>query len=400
MVLPKHTTIGLALLTLLWASASVLGQPPPLNAKIGGALVGDMTLDQIYLTRDLNNDGDADDPGESWVYFDATNGSGLPSPCGSPYTIFQAASGYQFYGDGKSDSVYRIRDWNNNLNALDAGEANVWFSTAGNPNGFILSNPNGVFQDSLGATYILNAGTSSLPDAIFRTVDLNNDGDANDKDESSLWMDVQSLIPSSSAFDITFMNDVAYFADLVGGNPDTVFRAHDVNANGVIETGEFNVFIDQTNPFGVQVGTSIVNDGTSIYISESLVSANPQKVFRLTDLNASGDIDDASEAEEIWNEYMVPAGYELGSSFSMAIGPDGELLVASSGADIRDNVFRLVDLNSDGDFLDAGETIVWASGHGSGVFIDYARSVEYIIPEPASFSLLALGALACVRRRR
>jgi len=389
----------LALALLLCAVSPLFGQPPPLDDKTGGALVGDMTLDQIYLTQDLNSDGDADDSGESWVYFDATNASGLPNPTGSVYTIFQSISGYQFFGNGATDTVYRMRDLDGNWNALDAGEANVWFSAADNFHGFTLNSPNAIFQDSIGATYLLNAGTTSLPDALYRTVDLNSDGDANDENEATLWMDVQNLIPSSSAFGLTFLDDTAYISDLVGGEADTVFRAHDDNGNGQIDAGEFNVFVDDTNPYGAQVGAGIVTDGVNLYISESLTSVDPQKVSCLIDLNGSGDIDDSSEVVEVWNEDLVPAGYLLGSSWSLAIGPGGELLVSSAGTDEKDNVFRLLDLTGDGDFLDHGETIVWVSGHGSGIFVDNARSLEYIVPEPGSLCLLAIGALALIRRR-
>jgi hypothetical protein len=399
MISRANTVTGLVLVLLLCAASPLFGQPAPLDEKTGGALIGDMTLDHIYLTQDLNGDGDADDAGESWVYFDATNGSGLPNPTASVYSIFQSISGYQFFGDGGTDSVYRMRDLNGNWNALDAGEANVWFSAADNFYGFTLNAPNGIFQDSAGATYLLNAGTTSLPDALYRTVDLNLDGDANDENESTLWMDMQNLIPNSSAFGLTFLDDAAYISDLVGGDPDAVFRVRDVDGNGQIDAGEFNVFIDDTNPYGAQVGAGIVTDGINLYISESLTSVDPQKVTRLIDLNGSGDIDDASEVLEVWNEDLVPAGYFLGASWALAIGPGGELLVASSGTDENDNVFRLLDLTGDGDFLDHGETIVWASGHGSGVFVDNARSLEYIVPEPGSLCLLVVGALALVRRR-
>jgi len=361
--------------------APLHAQAPPLDAKTGGVLVGDMTLDQIYLTRDLNGDGDADDAGEAWVYFDETNASGIPTPCGSVFAIFQSVTGYVFFSDGSTDTVYRLRDWNGDGDALDEGEANVWFSGGDNFYGFLLLTPNGIYQDSSGATYILNAGTLSTPcDAIYRTEDLNGDGDANDENEATLWMDIENLMVDSSAFSLTFMDDVAYFADLVGNYTDTVFRAADADANGSIDATEFNVFVDEDSPFGVQVGTTIVNDGVHFYISESLTTVDPQNVTRLTDLNASGDIDDASEVFIAWDENCTPPGYLMGSSYGMAIGPGGELMVGSAGTDDKDNMFRLVDLNGDGDFLDDGETILWAKGNDAGVFIENPRSMEYILP--------------------
>jgi hypothetical protein len=396
MLLRPTAVATMGVMLAFCAVSPLYGQETPLDARTGGALVGDMTLDQIYLTRDLNGDGHADAVGESWVYFDATNASGLPDPTASVYTLFESISGYQFFGDGGADAVYRMRDLNGDWDAQDVGEANVWFSTADNYHGFLLPSPQGLFQGSGGATYVVNAGTlTSGADAIYRTVDLNADGDANDENEATLWMDIARFL-DVAPFQLSIMDDAAYFADTV--DADEIYRAYDVNGNGVIDAGEYNVFVTEGS-FGVQVGGTVVNDGTSLFIAEAS-SSDPQKVFRLTDLNASNDIDDVSEVLEVWNEGLVPAGLELGSTWALAIGPGGELLVGSAGADAKDNIFRLVDLNGDGDFLDNRETIAWATGHGSGLFVDYARSLYYIVPEPGALALLAVGALAVLRRRR
>jgi hypothetical protein len=364
------------------ACSAALAQPAPLDNRIGGIFVGDQSLDQVFITRDLNGDGDVGDPGEATVFFDETNASGLPSPSGSPFSIFQAADRTVYLTDGGSDAVYWLRDGNNDRDAQDAGEAGVWFSDADNDAGFGLPTPNGVWQGDDGAVYILNAGTGSNPsDAIYRTVDLNDDGDANDAGEATLWFDMQSLITNSSAFELVFIGDVAYFADLVGGDPDAVYRAEDLDDSGAIEAGEFNIFVDESSPYLDQVGTALVTDGTSLFVSESIVTAD-QSVHRLTDLNGSGDIDDEGEVVEVWNESLVPPGFDMGSSFGMAIGPGGQLAVGSGGGTTADNVFRLVDGNDDGDFLDDGETTVWADGgSGSGDFVDNPRSLEFALPK-------------------
>ena len=134
--------------TAIMFAASIAGvshaQPAPMSARIGGVLVGDLTLDTIYLTRDLNGDGDVSDPGETTVFFDDTNASGLAGSTGNIFAIFQSVDRSVYFADGGSDTVYRLRDLNNDRDAQDAGEAAVWFSAA-NAEGFGLPTPNGIW---------------------------------------------------------------------------------------------------------------------------------------------------------------------------------------------------------------------------------------------------------------
>jgi hypothetical protein len=361
-------------IAILVGAAGASAQPAKLDQRIGGVLVGDLSLDAVYLTRDMNGDGDADDPGEATVYYDGSNASGAPAP-NSAFTIFQARDRAVYVGDGSADAVLRLVDLNGDRDAQDAGEASIWFSADGNAGGLDLATPNGVWQADDGAVYIVTAGTSTTVDAIYRTVDLNDDGDAEDAGEATVWLDTQTLVPDSSAFELVFIGAAAYFTDPQGGAPDAVIRAEDSSGDGTIQADELGVFVDETS---VGIGTSLVTDGTSLYVIDSAAGAL-RSLTRLTDLDGSGAIDQPNETEEVWNESLVPAGLELGSSFGAGIGPGGEVMIGSAGADIRDNMFRLIDMNGDGDFLDAGETIAWATGNGSGVFTDNPRSMEYAL---------------------
>jgi hypothetical protein len=371
--------IGAATATML-CSVAALAQPVELSRRTGGVIVGDISLDAIYMTRDLNGDGDATDSGESWVYFDATNHTGIPSPTGSVSAVFQSRSGHVFAADSNAFTVYRLIDTNGNGNAQDVFEANVWFSSARNFHRFTLRFLHGIFQDSTGATYITaNSPRGGTIDAVYRTVDLNGDGDAEDENEATIWIDLQNIAQPSAVRAIAFIGDVAYFADTRDSDPDVVYRAEDGNGDGTIDASELTIFIDDNNPYGVQLGSALVSDMQSLYVSES-DTTQLQGVYRLTDLDGSGAIDRADEAMLVWDENHVPPGYRMGYSFPMAIGPGGELMVGSDDGGFQgDNIFRLIDLNGDGDFMDEGETIVWADGGaGSGVFIDNARCMDYL----------------------
>lgn len=73
-----------------------------------------------------------------------------------------------------------------------------------------MPTPNGIGQGADGAIYIVNAGVSSRPtDAIYRTEDLNGDGNANDEGEAAVFVNLSALVPTSSPYDLSFIGDRA-----------------------------------------------------------------------------------------------------------------------------------------------------------------------------------------------
>lgn len=359
--------------TVVWPATEAVADKPPLGKRVGGILVGDQSLDAIYYTNDRNGDGDAGDPNETHLYYSGTNSTNV---C----TIFQSANGYVLFGDIEADGVFWLRDLNYDCDALDPNESGPWF-TSNNAQGLTVTAPGGLWEAADGTVYVLNAGTTTIPgDAIYETRDLNGDGDAEDAGESKLWFDIENLITESAPFELVMLDRTAFFTDSSGA--DKVMRAYDANNDGDIDADEFNIFIDETNPYGVTMFTALATDYVSLYVID--VSGDNQILWRLTDLDSSGAIDDASEAVAVWDETCVPPDYELSGTFSLAVGPSGEMVVTSNGSDTgnRDNVFRLVDRNGDGDFYDADETLVWAEGNGDGVFVERARAVEYILATP------------------
>ncbi|MEM9212789.1 MAG: SGNH/GDSL hydrolase family protein [Cyanobacteria bacterium P01_F01_bin.150] len=339
--------------------------------NLSGALyVADQTLDTLLLVQDLNGDGDANDPSEATVYFDGTNASGLLEPTGNIFTVLQAADGSVLYGDGDSDTVYRLTDTNRDGDALDADEATVWFSSD-NAEGLPLLTPNGLATGPDGAVYITEADTVATPngDFIYRTEDLNGDGDANDADEARVWLDLKALNPNSSAFEITFIGDVAYIIDSAGGDPNVLYRAEDANGDGTIDTSEASVLVDETI---VPVDFGLASDSQSLYVVELLDFSEAQSVFRIDDNNGSATV------TEVWNNTAVPDGYLSSVAFSIAASDNGMLAITSNGVDPNeDNIFQLTDLNGDGDYFDEGETVPFLSRLDTDTVPERPRVVEY-----------------------
>ncbi len=359
----------------------------------GQVLFADQTDEAIYRLTDLNGDGDAADAGEQSVFFDGSNASGLTDPTGNIFNIHQASDGAVYAGDGDTDAVYRLRDLNGDGDANDAGEATVWFSEAENDAGYTLPTPNGVAEGGDGAIYIVNAGVSSRPvDAIYRTEDLNGDGDANDAGEATIWLDLQTINASSSAFDLSFVGNVAYLTDTVGGDPDVVWRIEDANGNGVIDAGEATEFISDTENYGAPLDIAhAAQDGSILTYTWIGSSSNPPAIYRLTDLDGSGTIDAPEEAVEVWNESFMPDGYAARFGFSIAAMDNGDVVFTINGTGPEQkNVARLSDLNGDGDYMDAGETVVSLSNALDPTIANRPRAVaEYDdgteLPHPLTY---------------
>ncbi|WP_299472972.1 Ig-like domain-containing protein [uncultured Roseibium sp.] len=343
-----------------------------------GILVGDQRLDQLLLLQDLDGDGVASGAGETTVFFDETNVSGLSLPTNNVFTVHQSVDKSVYMGDGTADAVFKLNDLNNDGDAQDAGEAKVWFS-AENAAGFSTITPNGIYEGADGAIYVTNAGTSSTPqDAIYRTVDLNGDGDANDEGEATLWLDLQTVIDTAVPFDISFDGNVAYLNDLTGAATDAIYRIEDKNGDGTIQRDEVTTFISDDMNFGapVDIANATSVDGSLYTLTWFPEFGEELKLYRLTDLDGSGQIDDQSEAVEVWNASAMPEGFGAEIGFSVAADEDGNLSLTANTFRAANNVVRLSDLNGDGDYLDEGETSVFGSSDFDGQ-LNRPRAVEF-----------------------
>ncbi|MEM1361927.1 MAG: hypothetical protein AAGF94_09465 [Pseudomonadota bacterium] len=364
-------------------------------------LFSDQSEDAVVLVQDTNADGDGQDPGEATIFFDENNASGLVTPTSNVFTLEQDRSGTVYVGDGNTDAVYAVRDKNGDSDAQDAGEAQVWFSAAGNADGRSLLTPNGLAVGNDGAIYITEADVISTQsgDFIYRTEDLNNDGDAQDLGESSIWLDLKALDPASSAFEIAFDGDVAYVIDSAGGSP-RIYRAEDTSNDGSIDINtEVTTYIDDTNAFGVGFFFAMDVALGSVFVADFGV------ITQLTDLNGSGTIDQANEAVEVWDETLMPLSNPNGFNFGLAANDEGDLLMVSNGGTTSDLVVYLSDTNDNGLFS-ADETTVAISRDQNGTFPNRARTaLFYDAPAPVSvppaLPLLAgaLGVMGVLRRR-
>ncbi|TDL88069.1 hypothetical protein [Meridianimarinicoccus aquatilis] len=376
-------------------------------------LLADQSADQVVLLQDINGDGDTNDAGEATVYFDASNASGLATPTGNVFSLTQAADGVVYLGDGSTDTVYRTQDIDGDGSANGDGESQVWFSASESVSGFSLNTPNGIAQGPDGAIYVVEADTTGNPsgDWVYRTVDLNGDGYANDAGEVTQWLSLSGLNASSSPFQIDFDGDTAYIADTSGTTPDTIYAARDADGNGMIDSGEVTAFATEGAGTLANFDLAVAAGNGTVYTWQWLADEGIASVFGLTDLDGSGTIDDPSETMELWNTSLLTGTYDFLAGFGMALNDlTGELLITSNDSNSEgDWVMRLLDLDGDGAFWGTGEWSAVASRSDGGVYPDRARQVAFYsasavssVPLPASLPILAsaISGLALLRRRR
>jgi hypothetical protein len=347
----------------LCAASSALAQsdtsPMPFSRRAAGWLVSDTNLKKVYLCRDLNGDGTFNQPGEVTVFFDGANAAGLPANAADAvFSMYQAANGTVYIGNGPTKTVYALRDSDLNGDAQGATESRVFFAdalvTGGNAVGLTMPTPNGICGDS-GAIYICNAGTGSSPqDGVLRVRDTDADGNANGAGESSLFCDSSMLFgTTSSPFACASAGGDIFFADLRGASADVIYRCHDANGDHAIDATEFNIYL--ADGFGgAPAGFTCKSDGASIYTAENTGGVNPQTVYRLHDDDASGAIDVTTEATLVWSEANLPAGSIMANSFDMDVAP--RALLVLSNIDNGRELILARDLNNNGLFTDAGET--------------------------------------------
>lgn len=313
------------------------------------------------------------------MFFDGDNASGLGAVTENVFSVFQARDRSVYVADGDTDSVYRLYDRNGDGDANDAGEAKAWLTPA-NAAGLSTVTPNGVAQGRDGAIYVTNAGTGSAPaDAVYRTVDLNRDGDADDAGEATVWIDLQQVIATSVPFDIAFDGDVAYVSDLTGAAEDVIHRLEDRNGDGTVGLDEITTFASDSGAFGAPVDIAIdADDGSVLSLSWTAARGEPHRLYRLTDLDGSGAIDAPNESVEVWNSAMLPPGYGQSAGFSISAAKNGSVALAVNGGEPgTKNVYLLTDYDGDGTFGGEEETQVFASNAFDAGSLYRPRAVEH-----------------------
>ncbi len=298
-----------------------------------------------------------------------------------------------FVFDQTTDTLLRMVDGNDDGDALDPGETTVFYSDA--PGAMLgLDNSQGLFAVS---QWEMRATDNFAPDNILSILDVNQDGDGLDvEDEVVVWHD--GALPGG----FTLTNPVclspgpgpaSYMIDnntLDQDNPEAVYRLEDLNDDGDVNDPGEVTLYFQLAPVGVSAATTF---------DIEFDAAGAGYVVDITDPNQIESIDriapDASTITE-WvdsTDLLLLIGLLIGGGFELDYIPDtDELLISLVDGGSRTHIVALRDNDGSGRIDVASEArILWDEAvQVDGISVGTPRDLCYV---PADGSIVFTEAL-------
>lgn len=320
-------------------------------------IIADRATDSLHRIIDFNENGQIDEPGELNVWFDASNAAGTLGPM-NPTALAIRGDGLVVMGDQVNRLVYWLRDVNLDGDAQDAGES-VVAADAANASGVSFAFPTGVAFDAAGAAYVVNAGNSFGNDGIYALVDLNGDGDAQDAGEVTPYVAEGAFGPGNGPYspqEIVFDAEDAGFLRNSSANLHGIYRFVDLDGNGrADDPGEFTAWFDATNGSAVPVSAGFALEIDPVrpraLYTHQLASGGIDQVVRAQDLDNDGDAQDAGEAVMVFE-----SGQASFTVIDLVALADGSVLLTDNSGK---KIYRLVDLNGDGLFSGPDESTIY-----------------------------------------
>lgn len=339
----------MAAFSLMTFATALTAQVVPVHpfSRTMDLVVCDSSFDGVWRLVDWNQDGDLLDADEVIAYYDESVAS---ISLGTPTCLTTGQDGTVYIGDSNVDIILRMRDANGDGDANDAGEHSVFFDNT-NADGLIMASIGGITIDAQDRVFasIANSGSTGS-DVIFILEDLNNDGDANDAGEARSYHDVPGSTGSTGAsipVDVLVGFDTnLYYVDIgaTGAITKGVYQLADINFDGDCnDAGERSLFWEPTSVNNQFYFGFAVDSAGAFYLSDH---GSDEKVLRGFDANGNGTI----EASEQTIFYQTTAS----TWWDIIVRSDGSILLLEDQT--PDRITMLRDLNNDGDALDPGES--------------------------------------------
>lgn len=308
--------LALGLYAPCLAQAPLAVPPPLVPPALSGPRIffSDQTNDAIYWCQDLNGNGHCNDPGEVGVFFDSTSPD-ANLHLQTPRYVVMGPDGSLYVGDSNRDFILRLTDLNQDGDANDAGEASIFYDNlSGGP---LLGSINNMAFDGSGALFISDSGASSTDRHVTRMRDDDNDG----------------------------------YCTAVAGEVQLIYSF----------TTTTGLILDR--PAGLVIDA----DGT-LLLSEYFATDN---IYRLVDTVGALNGDANDLGEQVLYFASDSLGFTLDFAESMAFAPPvagfAPTLYVNSGS-VQDRVYRFHDANGDGVIDNPGEvTIYWDTTQADGL---------------------------------
>jgi hypothetical protein len=265
------------------------------------------TKDAVLALRDSNGDGDANDEGEVWVFYDASAGGPKLS---TPNTLVRRADGsYAIADDGSATQrILEIRDLNGDGDALDTDENRILYdSTALSVP--LITDMEALAAGSDGRLYVAD----NTLGGVFVLADGNHDGDYLDEGEQTLFYQSGGDLVLTNVDSLALEGTGAVLA--CDNDTGTVVRLADANSDGdAQDPGEAQVFVGAGAAVAFKTITDILllEDGDLVLLDNS-----KDGVVVAHDANADGSALDADETYR----WILDGGATLSTPSGMVLGP-------------------------------------------------------------------------------
>ena len=336
----------------------------------GGKNIKSQNSDPIIGMYDLNRDGrvDAGTPGELFQMlrksFSNNNGNG--AFMNDERWAIEAGDISFYYTDGGDGYILRARDSNAN-GRFEDGEVTVWnqFGTSRTfgPNSLAIdtSSKNTVIYTALNES-------SSRPVGIYRSVDANNNGKANDSGETVMLLNKASklTVPGKSGT-VTLSQDHWERVRYVQRNK-TLIAFNSSNRKRAVAPVPADNFcyyaFKETNG-------KLTN--TAVFFNPSKRNGIPENADIKSGAMVDLDVQDPAAKTKFYNGFRFleidPDGYRRAFPvyyFATESGP-GRTNGGNNagGKKVHGIVLRGIDLNNDGDLQDKGEVTIFFNGSGN-----------------------------------
>jgi len=351
----------------------------------------DEAIDAIIRVEDLNDDGDTLDAGEVTNYAAGL----LVDDARGLYALTRrevlATNSFP------PDRIVRLADANDDGDAFDPGEATDYHNGA-LPNGYSLTYPASLTRTPDGAFFVVDNNTrdTANPEAAYKLVDRDSDGDLNDPNEVMLfWEFSPAGASNTSVLELEAGPGDALFAFDASPSNVRIFRvAPDGSGAATFATASTVRTISNFTLSSTQTAMSYDRNRGRMLFGATTIGGS--YIVSLLDRNGNNVIDVPNEVREVWIEAASP--FNTGTPRDIFWLPDNRVLWVDA---LYDRLWLLTDWNDDADYFDADETTyiydaaeAAAAGQPWAPQLLSVAAVQYCIADLDGDGAIAVGDLS------